>query len=243
MIGTQIYAYDQASPYYDKKWGSSNVDTATFIDLVNAAIFLEKNNASTSAQNQLIAGQPTYLSPDQLRSNLGTNSVQNRIGTISSAQVGYNDGQTSIGLNSRLTNTVTVTGSGSISILASYMKLAYNLRSPGTNYIASSLWHIKLEGASWNFYSMGWGHRVGMCQYGANGRAQAGQGYESMISHYFNGSQVVSQTPPAAQILIGITQAGGTSTTLSRDGSFGVYSAGKKLFTGTAGENWKIVRK
>ena len=39
-------------------------------------------------------------------------------------------------------------------------------------------------------YGGGWGHGVGLCQSGAMGRAQAGQDYEEILSHYFSGSEV-----------------------------------------------------
>ena len=36
----------------------------------------------------------------------------------------------------------------------------------------------------------GWGHGVGMCQTGAIGRAQHGQNYREILSHYFNGARI-----------------------------------------------------
>lgn len=35
------------------------------------------------------------------------------------------------------------------------------------------------------FYGGGWGHGVGFCQTGAAGRADAGQGYQTILKHYF----------------------------------------------------------
>lgn len=35
------------------------------------------------------------------------------------------------------------------------------------------------------FYGGGWGHGVGFCQTGAAGRAEAGQGYQTILKHYF----------------------------------------------------------
>lgn len=35
------------------------------------------------------------------------------------------------------------------------------------------------------FYGGGWGHGVGFCQTGAAGRADAGQGYQAILKHYF----------------------------------------------------------
>ena len=37
----------------------------------------------------------------------------------------------------------------------------------------------------------GWGHGVGLCQYGAAGRARAGQGYAEILAHYYDGAQLV----------------------------------------------------
>jgi stage II sporulation protein D len=40
------------------------------------------------------------------------------------------------------------------------------------------------------FAGAGWGHGVGMCQTGAIGRAQRGQNYREILSHYFNGARI-----------------------------------------------------
>jgi stage II sporulation protein D len=41
-----------------------------------------------------------------------------------------------------------------------------------------------------DFVGAGWGHGVGMCQMGAVGRAQAGQSYAQILSHYYSGATV-----------------------------------------------------
>ncbi|HLT28780.1 MAG TPA: SpoIID/LytB domain-containing protein [Myxococcaceae bacterium] len=43
---------------------------------------------------------------------------------------------------------------------------------------------------AWTFRGGGWGHGVGMCQTGAIGRAEHGQDYRQILSHYYNGAQV-----------------------------------------------------
>lgn len=40
----------------------------------------------------------------------------------------------------------------------------------------------------WEFSGMGWGHAVGMSQYGAKGMAEAGIGFEDILTHYFTGT-------------------------------------------------------
>lgn len=42
----------------------------------------------------------------------------------------------------------------------------------------------------WVFRGGGWGHGVGMCQTGAIGRAEAGQPYQQILRHYYNGAEV-----------------------------------------------------
>jgi SpoIID/LytB domain protein len=244
MSGGLVHSYDEASPYYQKRWGTSSLSNAVLIDLLNAAIYLQKNNASVTAQNKLISGQPGYLNPPSLQSTLGADSLQSKLGGLSSSAVTYDSGGATLNLNSKHTASIVANGpNGALTLDDAYFELAYNLRSPGTNYIASSLWFIRAEGGAWNVYSMGYGHRVGMCQYGAQGRAQAGQTYATIISAYYNGSQVVDQNSPASTISIGITQTGGSQTTLTRDGNFGLYANNSKIATGLAGETWKIVRK
>jgi len=43
---------------------------------------------------------------------------------------------------------------------------------------------------AWVFSGGGWGHGVGLCQTGAIGRAEAGQTYQQILDHYFNGATV-----------------------------------------------------
>lgn len=67
-------------------------------------------------------------------------------------------------------------------------KLFGNLNSGAFNIEQS----VDLDGNLQNaiFYGAGWGHGVGMCQMGAVGRAEAGQDYQSILAHYYNGARV-----------------------------------------------------
>ena len=44
--------------------------------------------------------------------------------------------------------------------------------------------------ASYTFTGRGWGHGVGMCQYGAFGMAKMGLKYEQIIKHYYTGVEL-----------------------------------------------------
>jgi stage II sporulation protein D len=43
---------------------------------------------------------------------------------------------------------------------------------------------------SYTFTGRGWGHGVGMCQYGAFGLARMGVKYDDIIRHYYTGVEV-----------------------------------------------------
>lgn len=47
--------------------------------------------------------------------------------------------------------------------------------------------------ASYNFTGRGWGHGVGMCQYGAFGLAKMGVKYDAIIKHYYTGVDLTKE--------------------------------------------------
>ncbi len=68
----------------------------------------------------------------------------------------------------------------------------------------------------------GFGHRVGLCQYGADGMAKSGAGWQEILSHYYRGTEVSileeeavtpALPPPLAGIIIALDPGhGGTSS-------------------------------
>lgn len=54
----------------------------------------------------------------------------------------------------------------------------------------SALFYVDMDDKHVTFTGGGWGHGVGMCQYGMNGRAQAGKTYKDIISFYYPGCAV-----------------------------------------------------
>lgn len=50
----------------------------------------------------------------------------------------------------------------------------------------------RLEGEQIVFAVQGYGHGVGMCQYGADGMGQAGHDYRAILQHYYRGTQVTN---------------------------------------------------
>jgi SpoIID/LytB domain protein len=54
----------------------------------------------------------------------------------------------------------------------------------------SAMFLVARRGDEWVFRGGGWGHGAGMCQWGAVGRARAGQSYKEILGAYFGGADV-----------------------------------------------------
>ena len=62
---------------------------------------------------------------------------------------------------------------------------------PTGNKIKSTICQIAKWGDKWAFLSgRGWGHGVGMCQYGAEGMARKGKNAKQILSHYYPNSKL-----------------------------------------------------
>ena len=59
---------------------------------------------------------------------------------------------------------------------------------------------ILLQGDKFTFRGRGWGHGVGLCQYGMKGLGELGYSYQDILKYYFPGSEmsVLSQTGAGA---------------------------------------------
>ncbi len=57
--------------------------------------------------------------------------------------------------------------------------------------LRSTIFTVKVEGDSIHFYTRGYGHRVGMSQYGADAMALAGSTYEQILTHYYQNTQLL----------------------------------------------------
>jgi len=57
-------------------------------------------------------------------------------------------------------------------------------------------------GASVTFYGRGWGHGVGLSQYGARGRALAGQDAAAILAHYFQGTIIGTTANTEIRVLV-----------------------------------------
>lgn len=80
---------------------------------------------------------------------------------------------------------------------------------------------LAYDGSNLTRWGGGYGHGIGLCQYGANGMANAGNGYKQILQHYYTGVAFVSVAPseyplPAARsyrsLLGWASRAGGTQS-------------------------------
>lgn len=152
------------------------------------------------------------LSPAALQSFLsskGKLSIQEKVGEISDIKHVYNVGEQSIVGETKYTKYVVVTGAkGSYTVSGTAFKTSYNVRAPYNNAVYSTLYDIKkINSNNWELWTRGFGHRVGMSQYGAYGRAQAGQGYESILEYYYTNANVV-QYDIGRNVRVALTKVG-----------------------------------
>jgi stage II sporulation protein D len=54
----------------------------------------------------------------------------------------------------------------------------------------------------WSLRGAGWGHGVGMSQYGAYGYARHGRGYREILTHYYQGTRIVQRPPTLVRVLL-----------------------------------------
>jgi len=153
-------------------------------DYLNAAIYYEKYRIVKTTSEQ---------SASSLAAALGSSSITSKVGNIQNVVQYYDKGGTAIVEGSKYTSYLEVTGDkGKTTVTGVAFKTAYNVRSPGTNSVWSTLYDIKkVSSENWEVWSRGWGHRVGMSQYGAQGRALAGQNHETILKYYYTNANVV----------------------------------------------------
>jgi SpoIID/LytB domain protein len=85
-------------------------------------------------------------------------------------------------------------------------------------------------GTTFTFYGSGWGHGIGLSQWGAQGLATKGWGPDRIVKHYYRGTTVAQRTPPAQRFRIGLLQYEGTVVLRGQRGSFRLeLSSGRVL--------------
>ena len=79
------------------------------------------------------------------------------------------------------------------------------------------------------FFGSGYGHGIGMSQYGAMGLAKQGWSAQDLLRHYYTGVKVVKRPPPAEAIRVGLLQGTGSVRVAAAAGGFDLVTQGGEL--------------
>ncbi|MCX5906463.1 MAG: SpoIID/LytB domain-containing protein [Deltaproteobacteria bacterium] len=60
----------------------------------------------------------------------------------------------------------------------------------GYDFIRSTYFIVKESGGMFTFSGLGWGHGVGLCQWGARGMAESGAAYHSILKYYYRDVEI-----------------------------------------------------
>jgi stage II sporulation protein D len=69
--------------------------------------------------------------------------------------------------------------------------------------LAALAWPGGASGAKWVVEGRGWGHGVGMSQYGAYGLAKHGRGYRKILDHYYRNTRIGRAGGQTIKVLVG----------------------------------------
>ncbi len=90
--------------------------------------------------------------------------------------------------------------------------MAFRMRRIGTVLIAAALLAATAAEGSWTIKGRGFGHGVGLSQYGAYGFAKHGRSYKRILGHYYTQTRVAKTGGQQVRVLLG---SGGGSVAFS----------------------------
>ncbi|HZP89613.1 MAG TPA: SpoIID/LytB domain-containing protein [Actinomycetota bacterium] len=111
---------------------------------------------------------------------------------------------------------------------------------------AAALWPGAPAGAadSFTFYGSGWGHGLGLSQWGAYGLAQQGWTSGQILTHFYSGTRVVKDPDPPASLRIGLAQGKSAVHLQADEGDvalvLGDPETGQPVGTVPAGQTWTV---
>jgi SpoIID/LytB domain protein len=99
------------------------------------------------------------------------------------------------------------------------------------------------DSSSFTFFGSGFGHGLGMSQWGAFGLSRQGWEPERILTHYYSGTRVDRRPAPADRLRIGLVQGRGSVRLEAEDGPVDIRLAsrtGEVVGTVPSGETWRI---
>lgn len=251
-------SYDSigGSPYTRRNWGGGSscdhgdgiVNYNDLVDLLNGGIYFQLHGINSTTSAVVRKPQRGGASSARLKELLGSNSIENKVGTITGLQHVYNNGH-SIATNTRRTEKLIVTGTNGIYEIGlcnisstkqdNCFRQAYNIRSECSLWLPTNLWEVEFSTNNTKFFTRGYIHRVGLSQYGAYGRAKNGQTYTQIIQHYYQGT-AISNYDSNKNIRIGLTKIP-SSFVIEANGSGSITAGGDKVFDINNGDRITII--
>lgn len=90
----------------------------------------------------------------------------------------------------------------------------------------------------------GFGHGVGLCQWGAYGQAKAGRSYGEILKYYYRGTEIstLSASQQASWVRVLLVENQSTLTVTSKNTGFKLFNeaSGGQIAAGKAGEEWQV---
>lgn len=101
--------------------------------------------------------------------------------------------------------------------------------------------------SSFTFYGSGWGHGIGMSQWGAYGLAKKGWSAERILTHFYTGTVVKAASNKPSRIRVGLLQGKQTIHVKAEGGKLelrmGNPTAGELIRTIPIGATWTVVEE
>jgi SpoIID/LytB domain protein len=105
--------------------------------------------------------------------------------------------------------------------------------------VPSSRFDVEVAADTVTIRGQGWGHGVGMGQYGALGRAEAGQDARTILAAYYGGTEPTRPAGLPERIRVGLREA--DEVTVTADRPFDLLGPDGPLVEGTLG-TWRFTR-
>lgn len=86
----------------------------------------------------------------------------------------------------------------------------------------------------------GWGHGVGMSQYGARGMATGGTNYRDILTHYYRGTAITSMAQPGPRVWLAEDASANRGATLTAAGNVTMQAGGQTVATAKSGDTIRI---
>jgi SpoIID/LytB domain protein len=93
------------------------------------------------------------------------------------------------------------------------------------------------------FFGSGFGHGLGMSQWGAFGLARQGWGASRILTHYYSGTRVAKATPPVDRLRVGLAQGERSVRVEAQEGDVELRlgeRSGELVATVPSGQTWRV---